>query len=59
LSTSKKILEIPFDPQFYSWVAGEVKVLGLERTKKILLKQGFTESQIKIITKRVISKYGW
>jgi len=59
MSYDETVIEAIFDPRFYDNVAAQVKTLGLHRVEKILLAQGFTESQVKIILKRVLKTRGW
>ena len=54
-----QMIEAIFDPRFYDNVAAQVKSLGLHRVEKILLSQGFKESEVKVILKRVLKTRGW
>lgn len=59
MSYEGNVIEAIFDPKFYDYVAGEVKVYGLHRVEKMLLGEQFTKDQVKIILKRVLKTRGW
>lgn len=54
-----EVIEVNFDPQLHQEIYQMMKQIGIPRTEKFLLDNGFDPRFVRVIIKRIMKLKGW